>query len=107
MSLFAINVLAWNTEVWIAGMPEYMIHLNGNWLLGLRGWGNAVRLKSVPNRIDAVLDFASNHVKALKFNNAWRIVGKKKGGATQFSLRPLVYKKTPSFLQKFFRVSQF
>ncbi len=28
--------LAWETEVWIAQMPEHMIHLNGNKFLGPR-----------------------------------------------------------------------
>ena len=28
--------LAWETEVWIADMPEHMIHLNGNKFLGPR-----------------------------------------------------------------------
>ena len=26
---------AWKTEVWIAEMPEHMIHLNGDWFMGL------------------------------------------------------------------------
>lgn len=30
------NQLAWETEVWIADMPEHMIHLNGNKFLGPR-----------------------------------------------------------------------
>jgi hypothetical protein len=29
--------LAWDTEVWIADMPEHMIHLNGDKFLGPRG----------------------------------------------------------------------
>ena len=29
--------LAWDTEVWIAEMPEHMIHLNGDRFLGPRG----------------------------------------------------------------------
>ncbi len=29
--------LAWETEVWIADMPDHMIHLNGNKFLGPRG----------------------------------------------------------------------
>ena len=29
-----IDQLAWETEVWIADMPEHMIHLNGNKFLG-------------------------------------------------------------------------
>ena len=28
--------LAWETEVWIADMPDNMIHLNGDWFLGPR-----------------------------------------------------------------------
>ena len=28
--------LAWETEVWIAEMPEHMIHLNGDRFMGLR-----------------------------------------------------------------------
>lgn len=28
--------LAWETEVWIADMPDHMIHLNGDKFLGLR-----------------------------------------------------------------------
>jgi len=28
--------LAWETEVWIADMPEHMIHLNGDKFLGPR-----------------------------------------------------------------------
>lgn len=28
--------LAWETEVWIAEMPEHMIHLNGDKFLGPR-----------------------------------------------------------------------
>ena len=28
--------LAWDTEVWIADMPEHMIHLNGDRFLGPR-----------------------------------------------------------------------
>lgn len=30
------EVLAWETEVWIAEMPEHMIHLNGDKFLGTR-----------------------------------------------------------------------
>ena len=30
------EALAWETEVWIAEMPEHMIHLNGNKFLGPR-----------------------------------------------------------------------
>lgn len=30
------EVLAWETEVWIAEMPEHMIHLNGDKFLGPR-----------------------------------------------------------------------
>lgn len=30
------ETLAWETEVWIAEMPEYMIHLNGDKFLGSR-----------------------------------------------------------------------
>ena len=30
------HVLAWETEVWIADMPDHMIHLNGNRFLGSR-----------------------------------------------------------------------
>ena len=29
--------LAWETEVWIADMPDHMIHLNGDNFLGPRG----------------------------------------------------------------------
>ena len=32
---FALD-LAWNAEVWIAEMPEHMIHLNGDEFLGPR-----------------------------------------------------------------------
>lgn len=28
--------LAWETEVWIAGMPDHMIHLNGDRFIGPR-----------------------------------------------------------------------
>ena len=28
--------LAWETEVWLADMPEHMIHLNGDRFLGPR-----------------------------------------------------------------------
>lgn len=28
------ETLAWETEVWIAAMPDHMIHLNGNKFLG-------------------------------------------------------------------------
>lgn len=28
--------LAWETEVWLADMPDHMIHLNGNKFLGPR-----------------------------------------------------------------------
>ena len=28
--------LAWDTEVWMADMPDHMIHLNGDRFLGLR-----------------------------------------------------------------------
>lgn len=28
--------LAWETEVWIANMPDHMIHLNGDRFLGPR-----------------------------------------------------------------------
>ena len=31
-----IDQLAWETEVWIAEMPDHMIHLNGNKFLGPR-----------------------------------------------------------------------
>ena len=31
------NLLAWETEVWIADMPDHMIHLNGDKFLGPRG----------------------------------------------------------------------
>ena len=31
-----VSSLAWETEVWIADMPEHMIHLNGNKFLGPR-----------------------------------------------------------------------
>ena len=30
------ETLAWETEVWIAEMPEHMIHLNGDKFLGPR-----------------------------------------------------------------------
>jgi len=30
------NQLAWDTEVWIAEMPDHMIHLNGDKFLGPR-----------------------------------------------------------------------
>ncbi|MFR1832213.1 MAG: BsuBI/PstI family type II restriction endonuclease [Lachnospiraceae bacterium] len=30
------EALAWETEVWIAEMPEHMIHLNGDKFLGPR-----------------------------------------------------------------------
>lgn len=30
------NQLAWETEVWIADMPDHMIHLNGDKFLGPR-----------------------------------------------------------------------
>ncbi len=30
------ETLAWDTEVWIAEMPEHMIHLNGDKFLGPR-----------------------------------------------------------------------
>lgn len=30
------ETLAWETEVWIADMPEHMIHLNGDRFLGPR-----------------------------------------------------------------------
>ena len=30
------NQLAWETEVWIADIPDHMIHLNGNKFLGPR-----------------------------------------------------------------------
>lgn len=30
------EILAWETEVWIADMPDYMIHLNGDKFLGPR-----------------------------------------------------------------------
>ena len=29
--------LAWDTEVWIAEMPDHMIHLNGDRFIGPRG----------------------------------------------------------------------
>ena len=29
-----VQELAWDTEVWIAEMPEHMIHLNGDKFLG-------------------------------------------------------------------------
>lgn len=35
--------LAWETEVWIAEMPEHMIHLNGDRFLGPRRIDNATR----------------------------------------------------------------
>ena len=31
-----LETLAWETEVWIAEMPEHMIHLNGDKFLGPR-----------------------------------------------------------------------
>lgn len=33
---FRKQALAWETEVWIAEMPEHMIHLNGDKFLGPR-----------------------------------------------------------------------
>ena len=30
------DLLAWETEVWIADMPEHMIHLNGDKFFGPR-----------------------------------------------------------------------
>ena len=29
-----MDKLAWETEVWIANMPEHLIHLNGNRFMG-------------------------------------------------------------------------
>lgn len=36
LSLLSHDQLAWETEVWIAEMPDHMIHLNGNRFLGPR-----------------------------------------------------------------------
>ena len=30
------EALAWKTEVWIAGIPEHMLHLNGDKFIGPR-----------------------------------------------------------------------
>ena len=34
------EMLAWETEVWIADMPDHMIHLNGDKFLGPRNNSN-------------------------------------------------------------------